>query len=150
MLSKTDRLEKIITKIGKQGYRMTPQRMAVLKVLIDNPRHPTVEQIHAEVEKDFPMTSLATTYKMVNLLKEMGEILEIDHSNAKAHYDGISSYPHPHLICTQCHSIIDLDLPSLPDIGELPQEVAQNTGYQITHFQFNFFGICPDCQENEL
>ena len=128
---------------------MTPQRMAILKVLIGNAEHPTVEQIHAEVKKDFPMTSLATTYKMVNLLKGMGEIMEIDRGNDKAHYDGCSPDPHPHLICTHCHSIVDLDLPTLKD---LPQkaEVAQSTGYQIMHFQFDFFGICPKCQEKEL
>ena len=143
-------LEKIITKIKTQGHRMTPQRMAILKILIDNPNHPTVGQIHAEVIKDFPMTSLATTYKMVNLLKGMGEIFEIDHGDDKVHYDGRSSAPHPHIICTHCHNIKDLDPHALFNIEELPKEVAKSTGYHITHFKFDFFGICPKCQEKEL
>ncbi len=125
---------------------MTPQRMAILKVLIGNPNHPTVEQIHSEVKKDFPMTSLATTYKIVHLLKEMGEILEIDRGNDKAHYDGLTSDPHPHLICTRCHSIVDIDVPSLEG---LPQDVIQNFGYQFVSYQFDFLGVCPKCQDHE-
>ncbi|MEA3350480.1 MAG: transcriptional repressor [Chloroflexota bacterium] len=144
MTDHINRIEKIIAKIRRQGRRITPQRMAILKVLIGNPEHPTVEQIHAEVKKVFPMTSLATTYKMVNLLKEMGEIIEIGRCNDKVHYDGVKSDPHPHLICTQCHSIVDLDIPAL---GKLPQEIAQSSGYKIMSYQFDFLGICPKCQE---
>ena len=144
-----NRLEEITAKIKAQDYRMTPQRMAILKALIDNPEHPTVEQIHAEVEENFPMTSLATTYKMVRLLKEMGEILEINPGNGKAHYDGATPNPHPHLICTHCQSVIDLDLPALEELP-LKSEVVQSTGYKITRYQFDFFGICPQCQEKEL
>ena len=139
-------LEEIIIKIRAQGLRITPQRMAILKTLIGNPNHPTVEKIHTEVKKDFPMTSLATTYKMVNLLKEMGEILEINRGNGKAHYDGVISEPHPHLICTQCHNVDDVDV---PDLKELPQTITQNAGYQFVGYQFDLLGICPECQGNE-
>jgi len=149
MTSHLNHLEEITKKIKTQGHRITPQRMAILKVLIGNPKHPTVEQIHAEVKENFPMTSLATTYKMVHLLKEMGEILEINPGNGKAHYDGNIPSPHPHLICTHCQSVIDLDLPALTELP-LKTEVAQSTGYQIKRCQFDFFGICPKCQEKEL
>ena len=143
MTKVTKRLERIIAKMRKQGHRLTPQRMAILNILIGNKQHPTVKEIHTEVKKDFPMTSLATTYKMVNLLTEMGEILEIDRGNNQAHYDGLTAEPHPHLICTHCHSITDLEIPTLKKI---PQEITDNTGYKITHYQFDLLGICPACQ----
>jgi Fur family peroxide stress response transcriptional regulator len=125
---------------------MTPQRMAVLKVLINNSEHPTIEQIHALVRRDFPMTSLATVYKTVNLLKEMGEILELDLNGERKRYDGHNPNPHQHLVCVKCGHIVDLEIATL---DELSQEVSQTTGYRIIKHQLDFFGICPECQTDE-
>ena len=142
------RLNEMVTKLRDHEHRITPQRMAVLKVLVNNQEHPTVEQIHSRVKEDFPMTSLATVYKTVAVLTEMGEILELGFSGDCKRYDGRNPHPHPHLVCIKCRSIIDLDL-DIPVLSELPQEVAQRTGYQILSHQLDFFGICPQCQENE-
>ena len=140
------RLDEMITKLKERDHRLTPQRMAVLKILAANEGHPSVEQIYERVKADFPMTSLATIYKTVTLLKEMGEILELGFSNDGNRYDGIRPYPHPHLICTECKNIVDPDVATL---SELRQEVARVSGYQIVSHRLDFFGICPQCQENE-
>jgi Fur family peroxide stress response transcriptional regulator len=140
------RLDEMITKLKERDHRLTPQRMAVLKILAANEGHPSVEQIYDRVKADFPMTSLATIYKTVTLLKEMGEILELGFSNDGNRYDGIRPYPHPHLICTECKNIVDPDVATL---SELRQEVAQSTGYQIVSHRLDFFGICPQCQGRE-
>ena len=146
MIEPQARLEEVIARLREQGHRLTPQRMAVLKVLIGNKEHPSAEQIYERVKVDFPMTSLATIYKTVALLKGMGEVLEIDLGTDGARYDGGDPHPHPHLICIECGSIIDVDA---TDLSELPQEVARRTGYRIVSHRFDFFGICPQCQENE-
>jgi Fur family peroxide stress response transcriptional regulator len=140
------RLDELIAKLKEQGHRLTPQRMAVLKILVASEGHPSVEQIYERVKVDFPMTSLATIYKTVTLLKEMGEVLELGFSDDSNHYDGKKPYPHPHLICTQCKRITDLQVAAL---NELPHEVARNTGYQLVSHRLDFFGICPQCQEKE-
>jgi len=137
------RLDELITKLKEQGYRLTPQRMAVLRVLATSEEHPSVEQIYERVKANFPMTSLATIYKTVTLLKEMGEVLELGFSDDGNHYDGNKPYPHPHLICTKCKNIVD---PEVATLSELRQEVAQSTGYQIRSHRLDFFGICPQCQ----
>jgi Fur family peroxide stress response transcriptional regulator len=146
MVDTQARLDEMITKLKERDHRLTPQRMAVLKILAANEGHPSVEQIYDRVKADFPMTSLATIYKTVTLLKEMGEILELGFSNDGNRYDGIRPYPHPHLICTECKNIVDPDVATL---SELRQEVAQSTGYQIVSHRLDFFGICPQCQEKE-
>jgi Fur family peroxide stress response transcriptional regulator len=137
------RLDELTTKLKEQGYRLTPQRMAVLRVLATSEEHPSVEQIYECVKADFPMTSLATIYKTVTLLKEMGEVLELGFSDDGNHYDGNKPYPHPHLVCTRCKKITDLQVANL---SELPRKVAQSTGYRIVSQRLDFFGICPPCQ----
>ncbi len=143
MIAANVRLEEIVARMKESGCRLTPQRMAVLKILIEREDHPSVEQIYEQVRLDFPMTSLATVYKTVSLLKEMGEVVEIGLSDGGNRYDGATPAPHPHLICDRCRRIIDLDLAAL---DELAEKVAQRTGYQIVHQRLDFFGVCPECQ----
>jgi Fur family peroxide stress response transcriptional regulator len=140
------RLDELTTRLRERGSRLTPQRMAVLKILSASEGHPSVEQIYERVKVDFPMTSLATIYKTVTLLKEMGEVLELGFSDDGNRYDGNKPYPHPHLICTKCKNIVD---PEVATLSELRQEVAQSTGYQIMSHRLDFFGICPQCQGKE-
>jgi len=125
---------------------LTPQRMAVLKILATSKGHPSVVQIHQEVQVDFPMTSLATIYKTVTLLKEMGEVLELGFSNDSSRYDGNRPHPHPHLVCIHCREILDPDLPSM---SGLPEKLEQETGYKIVSHRLDFYGTCPRCQERE-
>jgi Fur family peroxide stress response transcriptional regulator len=143
MVNPQARLDEMITRLKERGHRLTPQRMAVLKILAADERHPSVEQIYERMEVDFPMTSLATIYKTVTLLKEMGEVLELGFSDGSNRYDGNKPYPHPHLICTQCKNIVD---PQVVTLSDLPQKVAQSTGYRIVSQRLDFFGICPQCQ----
>jgi len=118
--------------------------MAVLKVLIGNDEHLTAEQVYERVKPDYPMVSRATIYKTLSMLNEMGEVLELDLHTGCKHYDGHRTYTHPHLICTTCEIVIDLEE---HDLANLSQEVARKTGYEIKKFQANFFGICPQCQK---
>lgn len=146
MVATRARLAELTTRLRERGHRLTPQRLAVLKALVDSQEHPSAEQIYERVKVDFPMTSLATVYKTVAVLKEMGEVLELGFSDDSNHYNGSTPHPHPHLVCINCKSITDVDV----DVGVvkgLPQEVARKTGYQIISHRFDFFGVCPHCQE---
>ena len=138
------RLDDILNKLRHRQFRITPQRIAILKAFLHTDQHPSVEQVFNQVKAHFPTTSLATVYKTVNLLKEIGEILEIGFADGRNRYDGNRPYPHPHLICTRCRSIIDQEVSSLDQMAD---EVAKATGYRITSHQVELFGICPDCQK---
>jgi Fur family peroxide stress response transcriptional regulator len=140
------RLQELVTKLREGDHRLTPQRMAVLKTLTVSEGHPSVEQIYERIRPDFPTTSLATVYKTVTLLKEMDEVLELGFCNGSNRYDGNKPYPHPHLICTECDAIEDLEADALSDI---PQQVAQDTGYRIVSHRLDIFGVCPRCQAKD-
>jgi len=137
------RLAEMTAKLRERGHRLTPQRMAVLRILAASEEHPSVEQIYERMKADFPTTSLATIYKTVALLKEVGEVLELGFGSGSNRYDGNKPYPHPHLICIQCGRIVD---PEVVTLRQLPQAVAQATGYQILDNRLDFFGVCPECQ----
>jgi len=141
-------METLIERLREKGYRLTPQRLAVLKVLMSSDSHPSVEEIHNLVLKDCPTTSLATTYKTIDVLKEMGEVLELEFRDGSNRYDGIRPEPHPHLVCTRCGRIQDLD--SLPNLDldaleMLKKTIARKTGYRISSVRLDFYGRCPSC-----
>jgi Fur family peroxide stress response transcriptional regulator len=137
------RLDQMLLKLKEHDFRITPQRLAVLKVLAASDGHPSVERIYDTVRAQFPTTSIATIYKTVALLKQENEVLEISFPDGSNRYDGNKPYPHPHLICTQCKKIIDPDLSSLEDLA---REVTKETGFQITTHRVDFFGLCRECQ----
>lgn len=137
------RLQELVEKIRQRGGRLTPQRVAVLKVLAESKGHPSVEQIYDQIKADFPTTGLATIYKTVTLLKEMGEVLELGFACGSNRYDGNKPYPHPHLICTQCGEIRDLQVPAL---SEIVQQVSQDVGYRVVSHRLEFYGLCSECQ----
>ncbi len=137
------RLDDLRAKLKSAGYRITPQRLAIIKVLIESREHPSVDQIYRQVRKDFPTTSLATVYNTLECLKEMKEVLELPFSDG-ARYDGRNPSSHPHLVCTVCGTIEDLDI----DLGRTVAEVAASRGYADVHERLEFYGVCPRCQGN--
>ncbi|MFO7665988.1 MAG: transcriptional repressor [Desulfobacterales bacterium] len=144
MTAFTSRLDHMIERLKENGFRITPQRVAIVEILANSWAHPGVDQIYREVIKKFPTTSLATVYKTVTLLKELGEVMEMGFGDGSNRYDGKNPHPHPHVMCVKCKSISDPDLSSLNDMSK---ELSEETGYKILSHRLDFFGICPECQK---
>lgn len=138
------RLQQMLEKLRGLDFRITPQRLAVIKVLAASDEHPSAEQIFEKVRKTFPTTSLATVYKTIALLKDLDEVLELGFPDGSNRYDGNKPYPHPHIVCTICGKIVD---PEVVSLDELKNEIVNKTGFRIQHHRLDFFGVCQDCQE---
>jgi Fur family transcriptional regulator, peroxide stress response regulator len=140
------RMEQMLAKLRSRSFRITPQRLAVLRILAVSDDHPTAEQVYEKVKAQFPTTSLATIYKTIALLKELDEVLELGFPDESNRYDGNKPYSHPHVICTKCKKIMD---PEFVDFDQLRDEIGRQTGYRILYHRLDFFGLCQDCQEDE-
>ncbi len=142
MTDPDQRYHSILRKLRDHNHKLTPQRIAIVKVLAHSDGHPNVEKIYEALQDDFPTMSLATVYRNVILLKSLGEVLELGFPDGSNRYDGNRPYPHPHVICVKCKKVIDPDLSTLQDMA---QEVAQETGFKILTHRLDFFGICQNC-----
>ena len=136
------RYKTIIQKLRDGGHKITPQRFAIVKILAKSLGHPSVEEIHDEIRKEFPTMSLATVYRNIVLIKSLGEVLELGFPDGSNRYDGNRPYSHPHVICIKCKKIVDPDLDSL---DEMKKEVADETDFKILNHRLDFFGICSSC-----
>jgi Fur family transcriptional regulator, peroxide stress response regulator len=136
------RYETIIQKMRDNGHKLTPQRLAIVKILAQSENHPSVENIFDQIKTDFPTMSLATVYRNIVLIKTLGEVLELGFPDGSNRYDGNKPTPHPHVICIKCKKIVDPDLDSL---DEMKKEVASATHFEILNHRLDFFGICSAC-----
>ncbi len=141
--NREERLQSLRQRLSDSGHRITPQRLCILDALIHANRHPTAEEIYAQVRKVSPTTSIATVYKTLDTLKEMGEVQEMEFGDGRNHYDGVDPTPHPHVICTHCGKIEDVQVQGA---STLQSQAATASGYQITSKRIEFYGLCHQCQ----
>ena len=146
MIDPQSRFEELINRFRERGLRLTPQRVALLRLLAEGRGHPSARRLYEQLSQQFPTTSPATVYKTLALLKEMGEVLELGFSDDDNRYDGSRPTPHPHLICMCCRAIMD---PKVSLLQNLEAEMARESGYQILSQRLDFYGICPDCQASD-
>ncbi len=122
------------------GFKMTPQRMAILEYLEGNREHPSAEEIFRSVSSRFPTMSFATVYNTLELLVSRGKVAELSIDVGKKRFDPDTA-PHHHLICRNCRCIEDI----FEDFGiEIPG--GSRADFEITGHHIEFYGICPSCK----
>jgi Fur family peroxide stress response transcriptional regulator len=140
------RTDQMMARLREEGYKITPQRIAIVKVLAESRGHPSVERIYDAVKGVFPTISMATIYRNVMIIKALGEVIELGFADGSNRYDGNKPYPHPHLICINCKRVTDPEVGSLED---MMQTLSAETGFQIISHRLDFFGICRSCQRTK-
>lgn len=120
--------------------RITSQKKIILKYLKLTKSHPTAAEIYRVVKKNLPQISYSTVYRILDNLKDKGEIIEILDKKS-LHYDG-DLKPHIHFFCQRCNKIYDiykdLDLKFKTSVGK------------IKEYKIYCYGTCQNCLKNNL
>lgn len=135
------RAQELAKKLSASGLRVTSQRLAIVRALLRG--HLTAEEVHSEVLKVSPSTSLGTVYKTLDTLKALNEIVELTLSPERRHFDVLNADEHPHVLCTKCGEIADVRLEGIESLLERAECVS---GYKISSEHLTFYGVCADCQ----
>jgi Fur family transcriptional regulator, peroxide stress response regulator len=138
-------MENLIQQLRERRIAVTPQRLAVMGALQNRCDHPTADLIYQEVRRQLPAISFNTVYKTLEILCQRGMVIKVNPLHAVARYDGVTGR-HAHLICRECHQIIDLDWEA-SEIPALP--MADLQGFQVEHPSLTFWGLCLRCQPGE-
>ena len=134
-------LEQIIIALREEGFRITPQRIAIVDYLLKTEEHPSAELIHKTVKKKYPMISLSTIYKTLDLLREKKMINEMD-VDGEARFDAHTG-DHVNLVCMKCGKIEDMNEDLLK---EIQNKAARKSKYQILRSNFELLGHCSSCK----
>lgn len=145
----TINLNELKENLKEKGYKLTPQRRAIVDIIIDKEgQHLTAEEIYDEVKKICPDIGLATVYRTVLLLEEVGVIYKLDLNDGCSRYELVHSdeeHRHHHLVCNKCKKVFEVqdDL-----LEELEERIEKTYKFKILDHSVKFFGICSECCKN--
>ncbi len=133
----------ILEQVRTAGERVTPQRQMVIQALAASGAHLTLQEVREYITDEENMTlAEPTIYRILQWLKDLGIISQTDIAERGVVYQVISTPPHHHLICLNCHCIIDID-DSL--MARLRQELQQLHGFQARIDHMAIYGCCAAC-----
>jgi Fur family peroxide stress response transcriptional regulator len=137
--------EAIIKELRESGLKLTPQRLAIIDVLIEHGHlHPGARLVYEEAKKKKNGLSLSTVYAMLNELSRHGIIKTLEFDTMENRYEG-NREEHINLICERCKKIVDYRLPVAVD----RKEVAGRTGFSVTDARLEYYGLCRECKKEK-
>lgn len=131
----------IIQQIKDKGFKITPQRRAIIDAMLLAERPPTAKEVLDIVRLNFPDVGLDTVYRNLNLLSEIGCVIQINLKNSETSRFEILKQHHHHLICLGCGEATCLEKCML----EKHMDALKDKGYKIVGHAFEIYGYCPSC-----
>lgn len=145
-------LEDLRGKLSEKGYKMTPQRKEILRIFVEHQdiHHMSAEDVYSILREKDSEIGLATVYRALDLLSELGILVQIDFGDGCARYELNTADPkvhhHHHLICVKCKKVIEFEEDLLDDLEE---NIARKSGFKILNHEVKFFGYCKNCRAEE-
>ena len=134
------------TGLHQDGKRLTPQRLKVLNLFenIGSGNHLSAEEVHAKLIASKSKVSLATIYRTLRLLVQMGFLHELELSEGGHRYELLSNdFPdHHHLICIRCGRTEEFENDDVLEAGRI---AAEKNGFKLIESSLNVRAICPKC-----
>lgn len=147
----TERMDVFKERCRQAGLKVTPQRMAVFRTLIESKEHPSAEIVFRQVRKTFPNISLDTVNRTLLMLNDIGAAFVVEGSGSPKRFDG-NLQNHHHFMCVECKRIIDfrhesfdnIKIPTTaPEMG-YPEKIDR---YRVLVLKKTVYlqGICEEC-----
>jgi len=137
--------KRLASTLRQQGYKLTPQRRAVLKVIARSHEHLTPAAICEKVRQERPSIGLVTIYRTLEILTKLELICEVHiGGRCRSYLMRRPSAHHHHLVCAECGAVVDF---ADCNLGELEQRLSQETGFEIESHLLEFLGRCSDCKK---
>ena len=140
-----DSLAPFLARCRAAGLAVTPQRLAIFRHLAATDRHPSAEELHAVVRREMPTLSLATVYKTLDTLAEIGAVRPVSRLGTRGRWDA-KLEPHHHLVCTVCGMVTDVTEPRLQAAGGPAAAAAARHGFEAAGHSIEIFGRCAACR----
>ncbi|GLY09862.1 Fur family transcriptional regulator [Bacillus badius] len=142
------RIERIKKQLHSASYKLTPQREATVRVLLEHEEdHLSAEDVYLLVKEKAPEIGLATVYRTLELLNELKVVDKINFGDGVSRYDlrqeGAAHFHH-HLVCIECGAVDEIQEDLLEDVEKV---VERDWKFQVKDHRLTFHGICWRCQE---
>ena len=129
-------------KLRARGYRMTPQRMAILHVLHHEGTHLSPAEVYKKARKELPGLTEPTVYRTLEFLADNALVRPSYSSSGHLTYE-IAGNDHHHIVCRNCGDELEVEHTLLESLYRL---LETTSGYRSIDSHVTFFGMCPKCQ----
>ena len=133
-----------IRNIQGRSHSLTARRQLLLSLMHATGGHMDARELYQSALKNGTSISLATVYRCLHSLKEMGLVDEIWLGQTRCYYEIKQSPQHQHLVCRKCGKVIEFESPL---IGRLANKLHREKGFNVTKAELHFEGYCQQCQE---
>jgi len=140
--------EELRKVISEKGLKVTPQRMAVLRAVLESGTHPTAEQIEDALKASFMVMSKGTLYKVLDALVANGLIKRVKTDRDILRYDG-NLKSHHHLYCSECDLIEDYEDEELDELLKAHFAKKKLEGFELEEIVVQVRGAFKKCSVNQ-
>lgn len=127
----------------RSGLRPTRQRLLVLDVLDREPHDATAQQIHGTLRAAGERIGLATVYRTLASLSDVGAVDTLSHRRGETCYRLCGDAHHHHLLCSECHRVIELEE---CDLEPWIDDLARAHGFVAKSHELEVTGVCGECR----
>ena len=128
-----------------RGMKMTGQRRVIARVLSNATDHPDVEEVYRRSSEIDPHISIATVYRTVRLLEEIGILERLDFGDGRARYEETPDEHHDHLIDIKTGKVVEFQN---SEIEALQERIAEEFGFRLVGHRLELFGVRIDNDGN--
>jgi Fe2+ or Zn2+ uptake regulation protein len=133
----------LVGELRSRGYRITPQRSAILEFLQNSRGHYSPAAIYSRISERLPGVTETTIYRTLEFLAVNGMVLPSLNFDGHLVYE-VAGRDHHHLICRSCGASMELDHSLVHD---LYNQIEKESGYEMNATHLTFFGLCPVCRK---
>ncbi len=138
-----DAERQFIDFLAQRKLKYTSQRRTILVEAFRAKGHFTADALLDLAKKKDRSIGKATLYRTLSLLKESRILEEQDFGGGRKSYEPLLGHPHhDHLICVQCHKILEFEN---DEIERIQEEEARKLGFKTVFHSHKLFGFCRDC-----
>jgi len=135
--------DQFIEYFKKMGLKITPQRCAVYRELIQAKSHPTAEEMFQTVRREFPNISYDTVNRTLLKFAEIGLVDTVKSGGGPRRFDPVMDNHH-HFHCVKCGNITDFRSEEYSSLG-IPDEIQDGCIVFTKRIVLN--GICKECRK---
>ncbi|HET6846093.1 MAG TPA: Fur family transcriptional regulator [Anaerolineales bacterium] len=128
-------------RLRSLGFRVTPQRMAILHVLRKSGSHLSPSQVFAKARLHARGITQPTVYRTLDFLARIGIAQPALDAQKHLVYQ-IAAHEHHHLICSRCGADVEIEHEL---VDGLYRDLQARSGYRLTDSHLTLFGVCPAC-----
>lgn len=140
-----EKIEKFHNHCRAKGLKVTPQRTAIYKILLESKEHPSVEMVYEKIRNTLPNVSFDTVNRTLNTLNDIGAAFIVEGCGDVRRFDA-NLENHQHFKCINCKKIFDFSHKTFDNIA-VPENLLGD--FKVLRAVVYIEGLCKSCQENK-